>query len=241
MKLRAIATVAAALLICLMPITSQALNAHSEDFDGLNMADTAALGNAGWLVYANVFGGDWAWWYGYGTFPAPNDPNAPAFSGIVDGQGGASQGLQQLVIFSDYNNADHANGANLESNTFQEQIVGPGDVGETWEFHFDAKMGDLAGGSTALAFIKTLNPAAGWAQTNYITADMTGAAATWTGHMLSIYIDPSLDGQILQFGFSNMASGYEPSGVYYDNVVWGINGPVAVEASTWGGVKSLFR
>jgi len=241
MKSRAIATVAVALLICLMPVTSQALNAYDQNFDGLNMGDTAALANVGWVVYANVFGPDWGWWYGYGTYPAPNDPAAPAFSGIVDGHGGATQGLQQLVIFSDYNNADHANGAYIESNTFQEQIVGAGDVGETWEFFFDAKMGDLAGGTTALAFIKTLNPAAGWATTNFITADMTATAATWTGYSISIYIDASLEGQILQFGFSNTASGYEPSGVYYDNVVWGITGPVAIEASTWGGVKSLFR
>jgi hypothetical protein len=239
MKSRAIATVAVALLICLMPITSQALNAYDQSFDGLNMGDTAALGNAGWLVFANVFGPDWAYWYGYGAYPAPND--GFAFCAIVDDQGGAAQGLQQMVVFSDYNNVDHANGAYIEANTFQEQIVGVGDVGETWEFFFDAKMGNLDGSSTALAFIKTLNPAAGWATTNFITADMTATAATWTGYSVSIYIDASLEGQILQFGFSNTATAYESSGVFYDNVVWGITGPVAVEASTWGGVKSLFR
>lgn len=35
---------------------------------------------------------------------------------------------------------------------------------------------------------------------------------------MQIPIDASLVGQILQFGFQNFATGFEPSGVYYDNV-----------------------
>lgn len=230
---------AVAVLICLIPATGLALGPYSQDFEGLNQADTAALGNDGWLVFANVFGPDWAYWYGYGPFPAPND--GFGFCQIADGEGNGAQGVQQLVVFSDYNNGDHANGAFIESNTFQEQIIGPGDVTETWVFDFQAKMGNLELGSTALAFIKTLDPNAGWATTNFITLDMTTTPAEWTDYSISIDIDPTLDGQILQVGFQNVATNYEGSGVFYDNVNFNIGGPVATEEMSFGGVKALFR
>ena len=197
------------------------------------------MGNDGWLVFANVFGPDWGYWYGYGPFPAPND--GFGFCAIADGEGNGAQGVQQLVVFSDYNNADHGNGAFIESNTFQEQIIGPGDVTETWVFEFQAKMGNLELGSTALAFIKTLDPNAGWATTNFITVDMTATPAQWTDYSITIDIDPTLDGQILQIGFQNVATNYEGSGVFYDNVNLTIGGPVATEEMSFGGVKSLFR
>jgi hypothetical protein len=54
--------------------------------------------------------------------------------------------------------------------------------------------------------------------TNFITIDMTGIPAAWDSYVLSIFIDPSLEGQILQFGFLNTATYYEPSGILYDNV-----------------------
>jgi hypothetical protein len=201
-------------------------------------SDPNALGNDGWLVYGNVFGLDWTWWYGYGPNPAPNNPGAPAFSLIAAGQGGPAQGAQQVVVFSDYNNGDHPN-AYIESNFYQEQMIGVADVGQTWVFMFDAKLGDLAGGSTALAFIKTLDPAAGYAMTNFITEDMTTTPTTWTGYSISITIDSGLVDQILQFGFSNIATNYEPSGVYYDNVTF--QSPISVEDSSWASVKALYR
>ena len=85
-------------------------------------------------------------------------------------------------------------------------MVGAADVGSTWIFEFDAKRGDLGGGSSAAAFIKTLNPAAGYALTNFLQVDMTGVPYAWDSYALSIFIDPSLEGQILQFGFVNWAS-----------------------------------
>ena len=174
-----------------------------------------------------------------GVFPAPN--GSGGFSNVAIGEGGAAQGQQQLVVFSDYNNTDHGVGAHIESLVFQEQAIAAGDIGETWVFDFQAKMGDLAGASTAVAFIKTLNPMAGYATTNYITVDMTGAAATWSDYSLAIFIDGSLDGQLLQIGFQNIAGSYEPSGVFYDNLSFYPSGPVAVEEASWGSVKSLFK
>ena len=128
----------------------------------------------------------------------------------------------------------------IESNVFHEQAITAGDVGETWTFDFQAKLGNLAGSTTAMAFIKTLNPA-GWAQTNFITLDMTSIPASWNGYTLSILIDAGLVGQILQIGFMNSASLYEGSGVFYDNVHFHTADPVSNEDSSWGGVKSLFR
>ena len=105
----------------------------------------------------------------------------------------------------------------------------------------DAKKGDIAGASTALAFIKTLDPGAGFALTNFITLDTTALPTTWGTYQLAITIDASLVGQILQVGFACNATNYEPSGVFYDNVVFAPEGAVSVENDTWGGVKSLFN
>ncbi len=112
-------------------------------------------------------------------------------------------------MYSDYGNADHAVGNLIESNLFQEQVIPVGATG-VWYFTFDAKMGNLGGASTALAFIKTLDPNAGWAMTNFITADMTFIPTTWGDYMVSIDVT-GLDGQILQFGFASTAANYEPA------------------------------
>ena len=241
MNTRANAFLAAAVLICMIPAAAFALSPYSEDFETLNQSDTGALGAAGWLVFGNVFDPMGGYLYGYGVFPAPNDGGG--FCQIVLGEGGGDQGFQQFVSFSDYNNADHGNGNLIEANVFQEQLIGPGDVTETWIFDFDAKMGNLEGGSTALAFIKTLDPAAGYATTNFITLDTTNIPATWGSYSLQITIDGSLDGQLLQIGFSNKATNYEGSGVFYDNINFYIDetGPVPNEDKAWGDLKALYR
>ncbi len=239
MRTRVNVFVAAAALLCLVPSVVFALMPYSENFENLNQADTGALGAAGWLVYGNVFDPSFNYLYGYGVFPAPND--GAAFCAIASGEGGAGQGSQQLVVFSDYNNADHANGNIIEALVFQEQTIAAGDVGETWEFTFDAKLGNLEGNSTALAYIKTLNPNAGYATTNYITFDTTNIPATWGSYTLQITIDSSLEGQLLQIGFENEATLYQGSGVFYDNLDFHITGAVPSDDSSWGDVKALYR
>lgn len=239
MNTRVRGLLAVAALISLVPAAGFALMPYSQDFEGLSQGNTAALAEDGWVVYGNVFGPDWSYWYGYGTFPAPND--GAAFCAIAAGEGGAQQGSQQLVVFSDYNNGNHADGAHIESNVFQEQIIEAGDIGETWSFEFQAKLGNLEGATTAVAFIKTLNPSAGYATTNFITLDMTTIPGNWADYSLSILIDASLEGQILQFGFANTASYYEGSGVFYDNIMFKVIGGVATQGATWSEVKSLFQ
>lgn len=198
---------------------------YSQDYEGLNQADPNALRNDGWLVFGNVFGPDWSYWYGYGPFPAPN--GGAGFSGIDIGQGGSEQGEQQMVVYNDYNNSLHGQGAWIEANVFQEQTIGAADVGMTWRFVFDAKRGNIAGDTTAKAFFKTLDPNAGFALTNFIPLEMTNVPDTWDTYTISIFIDPSLEGQILQFGFLSLTTYYQPSGIFYDNVVFELQ-PLAV-------------
>jgi hypothetical protein len=40
----------------------------------------------------------------------------------------------------------------------------------------------------------------------------------WARFTVQATLEDSLDGQILQFGFSNSATDYNPSGIFYDNV-----------------------
>ncbi len=212
---------------------SWALNAFSENFESLNQADGAALANAGWLAFGNVFDSGGNFLFGYGPFGTPN--GGPGFSAIANGQGGPAQGAQQLVVYNDYNccqpSNGHFNGTDLvESNVFQEQTVGAGDVGSTWEFQFDAKRGDITGGSTALAFIKTLDPNAGFATTNFLTVDTTALGTDWSTFSIAIAIDAALTGQILQFGFLSVAANFESSGNFYDNVSFS---QVPVPAAAW--------
>jgi len=246
MRLRATRAVAAVLLF-LAPVAARAdLTPYSQNFEGLTQTDPDALANDGWLVFGNVFDpAGTTWLYGYGPYVAPN--TGAAFSAIDLNQGGLEQGLQQLSVYSDYNNTDHALLRRIESNVFQEQTIGSGDVGNTWVFQFDAKLGNLAQSSTALAFIKTLDPGAGYALTNFVTVNTTAIPTTWATYSITIPIDAGLVGQILQIGFLNNATNYEPSGVFYDNISWGqtVTGvgdaPQPVLAMLHGAAPSPFR
>jgi hypothetical protein len=198
---------------------------YAQDFEALDRMSTSALADDGWVVFGNVFDGEtMAYLYGYGSFPAPNDGSS--FCAIVEGQGGPDQGVQQLSVYNDYKNADHANGDLIESNVFRERAITAADVGRTIAFSFDAKRGNINDPadalcpcrSTALAFIKTLDPTAGFATTNFVQKDTTALPATWARYEISLPIDAGLVGQLLQIGFSTTAILYQPSGNFYDNI-----------------------
>lgn len=236
MRSRATQSMMAAVLICLIPAAGHGLAPYSQDFDTLTLSDPDALANDGWLVFGNVFTPEGGYLYGYGPFPAPN--GGEAFCALVDDQGGAEQGLQQLSVYNDYNNGDHGNGNLVEANVFQEQTITAGDVGTVWEFAFQHKRGNIEGSSTAVAFIKTLDPGNDYALTNFITANMTSIPDTWGGASLFISIDADLEGQILQIGFASTATNYEGSGIFYDNVAFDGADPADVpEIRTLPGVK----
>ena len=101
---------------------------------------------------------------------------------------------------------------------FQERAITAGDVGTAWTFSFDAKRGDLQAPSTAFAFIKTINPAAGFATTNYVPIEMTAISTEWNRYSVSLAIDAPLAGQLFQFGYAATATLDTPSGTFYDNV-----------------------
>ncbi len=194
---------------------------YSQNFESMTFADGNALGSNGWKVFGNVFNGSGGYLYGYGVFNAPN--NAGGFCGLATGEGGVAQGNQYLNTFSDYNNGDHGNTDRiLEANIFQEQVIGSSDLGNTYNFTFNYKASSQygpSGATTTQAFFKVLNPNAGYATVAYPQLNTTSASGSvWANGQLSITIDPSWTGHILQFGFQNTARNYQPSGVYYDNI-----------------------
>ncbi len=220
------------------PAGWSAVTAYSQDFEGMAPPSPGALLGDNWLVFANVYDPGGTYLYGYGSFPAPND--GAAFCAIATGQGGPPQGDQQLSVYSDYNNPDHGAGYLIETNVFQEQTIAAADAGTTVVFTFDAKYGNLEGASEAEAFIKTLNPGAGYATTNHVTIDMTTVPPSWGTYSIQLAIDSGLVGQILQFGFTTRASNYEGSGIYYDNVnseaALFADGFESGDLSAWSGV-----
>ncbi|MGD8438941.1 MAG: hypothetical protein PVG53_00285 [Holophagae bacterium] len=214
-----------------------AVTAYNQDFESMAPPSPGALLGDNWLVFANVYDSTGTYLYGYGPYQAPND--GAAFCAIATGQGGAAQGSQQLSVYSDYNNPDHGAGRLIESNVFQEQTIEAADAGTTVVFTFDAKLGNLDGASEAEAFIKTLDPGAGYAITNHVTIDMTTVPATWSTYSIELALDAGLVGQILQFGFTTLASNYEASGIYYDNVMFEatlfVDGFESGDVSRWSG------
>lgn len=136
--------------------------------------------------------------------------------------------MQQLSVYSDYEccasggpggqpTGHQSSNGRVETNVFQEQIIGAEDVGSTWTFSWDAALGNIEGSSQALAFIKVLDPLSGFAQTVFLDADMTATPDIWTSYALNLDIG-DWEGQYLQFGFLTQASNFEGAGVFYDNV-----------------------
>lgn len=228
--IRRVTPALAAAFLFLAPVASHAaLAAYTQNFETLTPSDPAALQNDGWLVYGNVFSPDHStYYYGYGPYPAPTTTGF--FCAIDVGQGGTEQGLQQLSVYSDYNNVGaHSAGDLVESNVYREQTIGAADVNTQWTFQFDAKLGNLVAPSTALAFIKTLDPNNGYQMSNFLTVDMTAIPATWGTYTISLVITPALAGQLFQIGFASTTTNYIAAGVYYDNIYLFKSGTLGVD------------
>ncbi len=194
---------------------------YAQDFDGLDINNGDALSNEGWIIYANVFDPSGGYLYGYGTFPAPNP--GIGFSAITDTQQAADQGSQSLVVYSDYNNGDHANGNYIEASVFKEQIVQSANVGQYAIFSFDVKKSDFVGNGQGdaqmYAFIKVLDPAQGFATIRETRLDVTdNSIRNWENATLTLELDPGTDGKIFQIGYGSYASNYDDTGVLYDNI-----------------------
>lgn len=117
------------------------------------------------------------------------------------------------------------------------------DIGKSVTFTFDAKRPDFVddgfGGDnsaavgngcsepcTANAFVKTLDPNAGYSTTNLLTEDMTTISqSAWGTYSITLDLtDAALDGQILQVGFESFAGQFNNTGVYYDNISLDVTG-----------------
>jgi len=189
---------------------------YEQDFNQLDI-NGQFIGD-GWKYFINVSATP-PYGYNDGIFA----PNGPQISALVDDQGGPDQEPQQLSVYSDYENQDQATSL-IETNVFQEPFdfdnrIPASEVGNTYTLSFQAKGGNIAGSSTANAFIKTLDPDADFSESALDTVDTTNLPATWGDFTPSIEITSDLEGHLLQFGFQTNATNFEPSGNFYDNVL----------------------
>ena len=190
--------------ILVLPSSQAALVDYSQNFETLNQADPAALGNDGWRIFANVYDTDKTTLIDdYGIFVAPN--GGAGFSTIT-----VSDSNQQLKTFSDYTNTAHADSKWIEALVFQQQLISAADVGSILSFTFDVKQGDQVPDSSSTAFLKTTSSGS--------ILDTTAYGFDWGTETLSLQIDNSMVGQLVQFGFSTTATNYRASGVLYDNI-----------------------
>ena len=200
----------------------ESLAPYAQDFEGLDAAEGTALGADGWKVFTNVFNPDGSYAYGYGVFDAPN--GGAGWSAIQTGSGGPYQGAQAMNIYSDYGNGDHNSGMLIDALVFQEQEIGPANVGETWRMSFDQLQSppNNVGTTTTRAFIKVLKRSDfSYAELYLNEFDTTDASQTaWSSAALDVTIDPAWAGELMQFGFASVATNYEDSGRYYDNIDW---------------------
>ena len=159
-------------------------------------------------------------------------------------------GNQYLNIYSDYNNP----GRNIlafdfVNNVYQEQTFTGADaaMAETWTFSFDYAGGQDPFGvannpdSTSAAFIRVFDGAFNLlAEETFDTSDAPstpmGPSPTIVFEQgeVSITFDPAwIDGGIIQFGFTTTSSGFEPTGVFYDNVRFAVpGGPIVPDSFT---------
>jgi len=211
-------------LLIFSSVASAQLMPYSEDFEGFDPDDLFVLGDNDWWVFANVFDSGGGFLYNYGAFPAPNNPDAPAFSNVATGEGGPEQGANQLNTLNDYQNGDHAGTTNvIMANLFREFNIGPNDLGTTWTFTFDAKASTEFGPaapSTTAAYLQVLDSLGGtFSQLAVVDMDTTNITDQWQEDLtLTLTIDPAWEGQLLQFGFQNSASEFSPTGIFYDNL-----------------------
>ena len=213
------------------PCSNAALVNYSQDFEALQRADPAALANDGWRIFANVFDTDKTTFLDdYGVFVAPN--GGAGFSTIT-----VSEVNQQLKVFSDYNNTDQSAGQWIEALVFQQQTISASDVGSIWDLTFDVKQGDQIPDSSSNAYLRTFNSALD--MTSESILNTTAFGTDWGTRTLSLEIDSSKVGQLLQFGFASTATSYTPSGVLYDNINFSSTTVVPVPGAVWLMISGL--
>lgn len=196
---------------------------YSSDFE-CNAINSEVLGER-WVSYVNIFEADGATYVG--GFPIDGGaPNGANISALTENEGGTDQGAQQLSVFSFYDSEyngqlQHERGQYVEVNVYQEYVIGAEAAG-TYVFTFDAKLpgeGALTSASQAIAFAKVLDPGNSYQPTEPpVTTDTSTLGTTWETRSIEITITSEMAGMLLQFGFANTATNYDPTGIIYDNV-----------------------
>ena len=123
---------------------------------------------------------------------------------------------------SDFNGVlQHEAGQLVEVNVYKEYRLTPENAG-TYVFTFDARLPDegaLAAPATAKAFLKVLDPNNDFQPFgDPAESDASTLTTDWETRSVELTVTEEMDGMILQFGFTNVASNYDPTGVLYDNV-----------------------
>ena len=234
--------------VAFAPTSSAALVTYTQDFEGMTpnqgFSDPDAvppfvndLDADGWQIYGivyetNPYNNPAAIIAGqYGPFPAANGDPA-SIQGVAIGQGGASQGDVVLSKYTDYNNRGAMDaGQYVSASTYQEQTVGAGDVGSTWRFSYDAKMGNLVPDSSAFAYILTQDFVNGGEA--FSSNDSTNLPAEWNRYFVDLEISADMIGDNLTFGFGATAANYNGSGIFYDNLEFAEVSAVPVPAAVW--------
>lgn len=215
---------ASALCLAFAPVSTHAqLTNYAQDFESLDPAGSTALSDDGWLVGANILDSGGVFLYNYFAYPAPN--GGPGFSAVATSNPAA--GAQSMSVYSNYDDSQHGSGNLVNAVVFQEMTIDAADLDNTVTFSFLA--GPASYGATgadpigpnasSLAFLKTIDPANGFATTLIDSVDTTVLAGP-TAYSLSIFLDSNVinAGQVLQFGFESTATNYEATGRHYDNI-----------------------
>jgi hypothetical protein len=226
-------------------VSSAALVSYSQNWESSVTTDGAAISSDGWVIgnFNVTTGGAW-----FENFPSPNcgDGGCNGYAALVDGQGGAAQGSNQLSIFGDYN--PWGPWANSDQNTIETYVirdigtVDASEEGQTFSFGFDAKLGNLDSsvGATNQAFVKVLQQSNGSYDTLFEGYFDAGSNLTtdWSGGAIELLIDAGMVGELVQIGFvvsgTEAADGAWPgTGVYYDNLGFAEVSAVPVPAAVW--------
>lgn len=225
------------------PTSSAALATYSQNFEGMTpnqgFSDPGIpfvndLDADGWQIYgivydANPYTGPANITGEYGPFPAANgDPGS--IQGVATGEGGAAQGNVVLNKYSDYLNVDQLT-SYVSASTYQEQTVGAGDVGNTWRFTYDAKIGNLTADSSAFAYILTQDFVNG--DETFVSKDSTNLPTDWGTYTIDLLISQAMIGDNLTFGFGAISTNYNGSAVFYDNLSFAQVQAIPVPAAFW--------
>jgi hypothetical protein len=205
-QLKKIGPIAVLALATAVPLSATAAIQLQTDFES-----ATAITDDGWTAYINGFSTDCTTYQGWGyPYPLPNTQVAALAAGASS---------QVLNVYTNYE--DGANQPNfcLETNVYVQFPIAAEDVGD-YVLTYDVELppaeftGDKVNG-----FVKAL---AGDFSGTFLQEVLPSTAGKKT---INFSITNEMVGGWLQVGFNNYAHDYEPSGMYYDNVLLALEEP----------------